>query len=138
MTRRRDEGGSALVELVLLTPLVMMVMMLVIGFGRIASSRGEVDGAARDAARAASISRSADGAQAAAQDQAASTLGSRSVTCSTLDVAVDASSFGPGGHVSVDVSCTVSLGDLFLVAWPGTTTMRAHAVAVVDTFRAVS
>ncbi len=44
----RAEAGSSTVELVLLTPLLVLFMVFVVALGRLASARAEVDGAARD------------------------------------------------------------------------------------------
>ena len=57
MGRRRDERGSAAVELVLLTPLLVSLMLFVVALGRMASAEGTVDDAARDAARSAANAR---------------------------------------------------------------------------------
>jgi Flp pilus assembly protein TadG len=54
---RRDETGGVTAELVLLTPLLILLLLLVVAFGRLAGARIEVDGAAAQAARAASIAR---------------------------------------------------------------------------------
>ncbi len=58
------ERGSAAVELVLATPVLVALMLLAVAGGRLASARGEVDAAARDAARAASIGRTPTGSPA--------------------------------------------------------------------------
>ena len=57
------------VEFVVLAPLLLALMLFLVMAGRVVEAHGEVDGAARDAARAASIARTSQGAQAAA-DQA--------------------------------------------------------------------
>ena len=54
---RRDESGSVTAELVLLTPLLILLLLFVVALGRLAGARLEVDGAAAQAARAASIAR---------------------------------------------------------------------------------
>ena len=43
MGRRRNERGSAAVELVLLTPLLVSLMLFVVALGRMASAEGTVD-----------------------------------------------------------------------------------------------
>ena len=52
-------AGSACVELVLLTPVFILLLFFVVVAGRLAVSRNQIDGAARDAAREASTWRSA-------------------------------------------------------------------------------
>jgi len=133
-----NERGSAALEITLVTPLLLLVLLFVVGLGRIAAARGEVDGAAADAARAASIARSPAAAQASAQAAAAGTLASRSLTCRPLDVAVDTADFRSGGTVAVTLTCTVALGDLTPVGFGASRSLHGHAVAVIDEFRGVS
>lgn len=68
---RAGERGSMTVEMVFLGPLLVAVMLFLYFAGRVVEAHDQVDGAARDAARAASLARSAAGAQTAA-DQAVS------------------------------------------------------------------
>ena len=135
---RRTEAGGAAVELTLATPLLLMFMLLVVALGRLATARADVDGAARDAARAASIAREVAQAERVAREAAAATLDERAVTCRSLDVAVDTAAFRPGGLVAADVTCVVDLADLSLLRLPGTKAVHARFVAPVDTFRAVA
>lgn len=132
---RRAERGAAVVELTLLTPVFVLLLLFVVGLGRLAQARGDLEGAARDAARAASIERTAPAAAEAARSTAAATLADRDITCGDLVVAVDTSSFDPGGSVVVDMACTVSFSDLSLLRLPGSRTLSARAVEVVDVFR---
>ena len=135
---RRDEAGGAAVELTLATPLLLLFMLLMVALGRLATARADVDGAARDAARAASIAREASQAEQAARETAVATLGEPGVTCRNLDVAVDTTAFRPGGLVVADVTCVVDLADLSLLRLPGRKAVHARFVAPVDTFRAAS
>src|SRR5437764_1214235 len=131
MNRQR---GSAALEITLVTPLLVLILLFVIGLGRLASARGEVDGAARDAARAASITRNPTAAIAAARDAAEATLADRRVTCHHVHVSTDTSAFQPGGSVTVDVACDVDLADVAPAGF-GTRTLHGHAIAVVDSYR---
>ena len=131
----RDQRGSAALELVLVTPLLLVLLMFIVGLGRLASSRGEVDGAARDAARAASIARTPAAAVEEARAAAAATLADRSITCGRLDVAVDTSDFRPGGSVSVTVACNVGLSDLTGTGFGSSRVLHGEAIAVIDTYR---
>ena len=130
--------GSATLELVLATPLLVMLLLLVVAFGRLATARADVDGAARAAARAASITRDPTSAARAARQTASATLGQRRVTCRHLDVAVDTRVFTAGGWVAVDIACTVDLADLALLRLPGARTIHARFVEPLDTFRGLS
>ena len=64
-------------------------------------------------------------------------LAAHDITCAGLAVNVDTSDFRPGGWVRVDLSCTISLSDLSGLWTPGTRTMQARGLAVVDSFRRV-
>lgn len=135
MNRTRSEAGSAALELALITPVLLLFLLLAVALGRLATARADVDGAAGAAARAASIARSPVAARSSAEDVAAATLGDRSVPCADLDVTVDTAYFRPGGQVVVDLTCTVRLGQLARIGLPGTKTMHARGVAVIDVFR---
>ncbi len=129
------ERGSVTVELVLVTPLLLALALFAVLAGRLTEARAEVDGAARDAARAASIARDPAAARAAAHASATATLAERRLTCRALDVRTDTSAFRAGGHVAVQLACTVDLGDLSLLRVPGTRTIQTRFVAPLDTFR---
>ncbi len=122
-------------ELVILTPLLLVTVLLMVYLGRVATSRGDTDGAAHAGARAASLARTADQARQLGQNEASAFLGQRGVTCRRLGVTVDTSAFRPGGWVGVDVRCDVDLSDLAGLQVPGSQTLAAHFVSPVDTFR---
>jgi Flp pilus assembly protein TadG len=131
----RDERGAVATELVLLTPLLILMLLFVVALGRLAGARIDVDGAAAQAARAASIATTPGGATAAAQQSAAAALGSDHVTCATLQVATDTARFAPGGSVTVTVTCAVALSDLSGLRLPVTEQVSSTAASVVDTYR---
>ncbi len=135
--RRAGDGqaGGATIELVLCTPLLLALLMLAVLAGRVAQTRAEIDGAGRDAARAASIARDPVSASRAAHAAAVATLGQHGVTCRSLDVAVDTTSFRAGGTVAVRVACTIDLADLSLLRVPGSRTVTTRFVEPLDTFR---
>jgi hypothetical protein len=128
-------GGSAAVELVLVAPLLVALLLFVAGLGRIASARGQVDGAARDAARAASLERAPAAARSAAQEAARAALAGRDITCARMAVTVGTTAFRPGGQVSTRVSCTVGLADLGLTGFPGHRTLTGAAIAPLEAWR---
>ncbi len=133
-----DERGAAVLEFVLLVPVFVLLVYVAVAMGRLGLARVNIDAAARDAARAGSIARSADGAVAAAQTAASDVLGSHDITCANLGVAVDTSEFRPGGWVRVEITCMVSMAELVGMWAPGDKAMRAQGQAVVDTFRGLS
>ncbi len=141
MSRRAtayDEDGGVSVELVLLTPLLVVMLLFVVALGRLAGARLDVDGAASQAARAASIARDPLSATALARQTASDALSADHVTCAGLTVFTDTADFSPGGQVAVTVTCTVSLGDLAGLRLPASESISSTANSVVDTYRATS
>ena len=140
MTRRLAcrEEGSVTAELVIVTPLLILFLLFVVALGRLAGARIDVDGAAAQAARAASIAYSPEAATAAAQETASSSLSSQRITCAHLQVAVDTADFVPGGTVAVTVSCAVNLSDLTGLHLPVTETLSNRFVEPIDAYRSVS
>lgn len=119
------------VELVLLTPLLVAFTLLIVAFGRYVAVRGEVEALSRDAARAASVQRSAAGAAAAVSATvAASRRPGR--TCSPASMS---GALVPGGNVTVTLSCEVSYAGLGLIGLPGSVTVEASSSAPLETFR---
>ena len=132
------EAGAVATELVLLTPLLIVILLFVVALGRLAGARLEVDGAAAQAARAASIARDPATATAMAAQAATAALGSDHVTCGHLGVVTDTAAFAPGGEVTVTVTCTVDLADLTGLRLPPAESITASATSVVDTYRQAS
>jgi Flp pilus assembly protein TadG len=129
------DQGSAAVELALVTPLLVLLLMLIVAAGRLVQGRLEVASAAAQAARAASLARDPAAAAAQATAVASSALASQHLTCGSLTVSTDTAAFRPGGQVTVQVSCTVSLSGLALLHLPGAETLTAQAAAPIDLFR---
>lgn len=132
------EAGSVATELVLLTPLLLLMLLFVVTLGRTVSARLEVDGAAAQAARAASIARDAATATALAQQAATTALGSDGVTCANLTVSTDTADFAPGGQVQVTVTCHVDLADLVGLRLPPSQAISSTATSVIDVYRAAT
>jgi len=133
---RRDESGSVTAELVLLTPLLILLLLFVVALGRLSGARLEVDGAAAQAARAASIARDPTTATAMATQTATAALGSDHVTCAQLTVSTNTAQFAPGGSVAVTVTCHVALSDLTGLRLPASESVSSTATAVIDVYRA--
>lgn len=129
--RRNDDTGSMAVELALLTVPLVTILLLVAALGRFADARDQVTEAARDAAREASTYLTPATATSQAAELARSEL---SGVCAHASITTDTSDLRPGGQVTVTVACPVPLGDLVLLHLPGTKTISASSVAVVDTY----
>ena len=133
--RLADEQGSVTVELVLVTPLLILFLLFVVALGRLATSRIDVSGAAAQAARAASIARDPSDATSAARQTAAAALADDHVTCANLAVATDTAGFVAGGTVSVTITCHVDLADLAGLRLPASTAVTGTGVSSIDAFR---
>lgn len=129
-----DDAGNAVIGMVIVVPVIMVMALLVVGLGRTVSVQQSVTGAARSAARAASLA--SDGVQAAAiaLGAAKAALAGR---CAEATVTPDVSTFVAGGSVTVDIECIVPLEDLAIAGLPGHATLSASATAPVEAFRRI-
>lgn len=135
---RVPERGSVSVELVLLAPVLVAVLLLIVGLGQLSEAGGQLTGAARDGARAASQALSADAAPDAARSAVTADLVDSGRNCRNADVQVDTSRFAPGGTVRVRVICTYELSDLGFAGFPGRHTLTATATAPIERYRTVN
>jgi len=129
------ERGSVAAELTVLTPLLLMMLLFVVLCGRLAGTRLRLDDVAHQAARAASAARTVAGAQSDAQSTAQAALAAAGISCRSLQVTVDTAGLQPGSTVTATVSCTVGLGDLSLLAVPGSKQLSASFTSPVDVYR---
>ncbi|MFF7550794.1 TadE family protein [Streptomyces canus] len=135
----RSDEGSAAIEAAILLPALIMFLCMAIAGGRIVTSGAKIDSAAQDAAREASIHRTAAAAQGAAQSAATESLEDQGITCASTSVSINTGGLsvpvGQVGTVSVTVTCTVNLSDLLLPGVPGAKTLTSTATSVVDQYR---
>ena len=140
MIRRNghDRGSAAIEAAILAPPLLALIGVAIMG-GRIQVAGGAIEAAAHDAARAASISRTAGEAYANAHAAAQSTLSQDGLHCANLVVAVNTGGFdipvGQPATVSASVTCRVDLSDLVADGLPGSRTLTSTFVSTLDTFR---
>lgn len=134
----RADTGSVAAEVTLLAPvLIMLLVFVAVVIHRGVDARLRLGDTAHQAARAASIERTAPAANTAARATATDALAAADVACAAWEVTVDTTDFRPGGTVVVTVSCTVDLSDALIVGVPGRVVLSATAVEPVDTYRAV-
>ncbi|MFJ3714121.1 MULTISPECIES: TadE/TadG family type IV pilus assembly protein [unclassified Streptomyces] len=135
----RRDTGSAAIEAVIVTPLLIMFLCLAIAAGRLATAGSKIDAAAEDASREASISRTASSAQNNAYAAARESLQDQGVTCAGTSVSVNTGGLsvpvGQVGTVTVTVRCTVAFSDLLLPGTPGSRTLDSAFTSVVDQYR---
>ncbi|MEU8919844.1 TadE/TadG family type IV pilus assembly protein [Kitasatospora sp. NPDC048545] len=138
--RRRDRGGVA-IEAAIVVPPVVGLVLVAIAAGRVQTTAGSVEAAARAGARTASLQRSVDGMDQPAKDSALASLRQQGVSCRNGDVQVVKGELGlPGGPVTtvkVRVVCDVELADL--LGGPSGVPVTKHLVgeftSVVDRYR---
>ena len=131
------EAGVATVEVVLMMPVLVVLLFFIVALGRLAQARADVDGAARDAARAASVERTPSAARGSAEATADATLRDRKLTCQDRRLVTSTQAFRPGGDVIVEVVCTINLSDATVSGMPGSNTLIARFVEPIDRYRSV-
>jgi Flp pilus assembly protein TadG len=132
------ETGSAAAELVILTPLLVLLITVMVAFGELQLARARLATAAQSAVQAAVLAPSTTSGTAAAQTAATSDLAGRTATCTDLATDVRYRFGGPGagrGMVVVTVRCRASLAGIFLPGLPGSFVLTASAAGPLDPFR---
>ena len=135
--RRRDEQGSLAVEMVVLTPVLLVVALVTLVFGRVSEARQQVVEASRAGAEAAAVLPTVGTAQWVGAINAVINLIGRTHTCAHVAISTDTSHFAAGGSVTVHVACQVLLADLGFPGVPGSTVVHASATAPLDPYRSV-
>lgn len=130
-----DRGAFAALELVILTPFIIVMMLLIVGFGRVERGRQLVDQAAQAASRAASLTVSPAAAQTAAQQAAEHTLSDGGLSCASMTVNIDTSAFYAGGQVTAHLSCQADLSQLALAGLPGSTRLTSDSTSPLEQYR---
>ena len=131
----RSERGSVSVEVAVIAPAFVLLLLLVVFAGKVSEADGNVERAAAEGARAASLRQNPGDAIDDAQAVVAANLDAAGVPCTSLDTVVDTSTFEPGGTVTVTVRCEASMADVTLLGVPGTRSFSATSTEVIDTYR---
>ncbi len=135
----RDERGSAAIEAAVGVPAFVLFVGLIIFGGRTATTHQAVETAAADAARAASIERTATIAKDRATTAATASLSNQGIDCLDVDVTVDTSQFsrtvGEAATVTATVRCRLDLSDLSVPGVPGSRLITATIASPIDTWR---
>jgi Flp pilus assembly protein TadG len=117
------------VEFALLAPAFIVLMLLLVLGGRVVEVQGQVDGAARDAARAASVQDNSEYVPGAIQNAA---NGDLYIPGKSVCNQAPKGTWIPGnGAVSVTIQCTINVS---FFPGLGSLTMTGHAVAPLDTY----
>lgn len=137
MLWRADDGDAAL-ELVIISPVIVLMLLFVVAVGRLSTAHASIAAAARDAARQASISRTPSTARTAALASAKAALRQDGLDCSPV-VRLDTSGFavpvGRPATVSASVTCSVPLSDLVVPGMPGSKTLSSAFTSPLAPYR---
>lgn len=131
----RDRGAFAALELAILVPFIIVMMLLVVGFGRVERGRQLVDQAAQAASRAASLSLNAAAAQDAAHQAAQQTLSDGGLSCASMTVDLDTSQFHAGGQVTAHLACNADLSGLAMAGLPGSVHLTSDSTSPLEQYR---
>ncbi len=112
MTRNGLQEGSATVELVMIAPALVLLLAVMVGAGRLVSTKSALEAVAREAGRIASDSANVDSARSQAQARAGEVVSGFGLDPNRLEVGFDAGDFERGAPLSVTVSYPIRLADL--------------------------
>jgi hypothetical protein len=129
---RPRERGQAAVEAALVLPLMLLLVLGVYAVGVVGRTDAALLAVAQEAARAAATSTGAD--QAAAHGVARGRQVADGYRLADASIVVNASDFGPGGHVRADATVTVSMVGLSVFG-PTQITLHHQHVEPVDPYR---
>jgi Flp pilus assembly protein TadG len=142
MTADRRQRGSIAVELAILTPTIILFFAMMVVAGRITLAHQAAEAAAFDAARTASLARSASAADSEAKTAALASFESQGIQCLALTVEVNTDEFAfeppAPATVSVEVFCEVQLADVALPGFPGSVDLTGNFTSPLDRYRSRS
>jgi Flp pilus assembly protein TadG len=135
------------VELAVLVPALLLLMLVVVLGGRLVEARGAVDGAARDAARAASLARYPGQGSPGPGDLGASYLAAQAADgdlegwCANGGPQIDVTGFPEtgdqaqlGDNVTVTVKCDINTSIFGVLHLPATFPVTGTAVSPLDPY----
>lgn len=135
----RNDLGSASVEVAVGVPAFALFIALIILGGRTATTHQALESAAADAARSASLARTASAATEAAREAAETSIANQGLPCMHVGVTVDTEAFtravGRDSTVDVTVECRLKLSDLSIPGLPGSRLLRESMSSPLDTWR---
>ena len=133
--RPKNQDGQAVVEFVVILPVLLLVLMAIYQFGQVFVNYMDVTSAAREGARKAAVSRSAgscatvDGLAISAAKGAASDLNQTNLTV-TVSRTCTSNAYAQGSDVVVTATYPYSISIMGMVVTSGTltsaTTMRVE------------
>jgi Flp pilus assembly protein TadG len=134
--RIKRENGTAALELMLVAPALILLLGVVIGAGRVVSTKSAVLDVARESARAAADAPDPQSASAIAMARAREVAAGLGLDVTRLVVEEEAGTFGRGTPFTVTISYRVRLGDLPAFGLlPGSFVVTAHHTELTDRYR---
>ncbi len=130
-----SQGGFMGVELAIAMPFLLVMLLLVVGLGRVSHGRQQLEQAAAAAARAAALTTGPGLAGQQARQAAADTLAQAGLSCTELQIDVDTRAFRPGGYVDVTATCRADLSSLTLTGLPGSVALSSTARSPLEAHR---
>lgn len=123
-------------EVVLLTPILILLLALILGAGRLLSIRSAVEVVAREAARSASQAPTGEDALIVATARAEDVARENALDASRLHVDADIGDFDRGSAIVVRVGYLARLDDLPAFGlFPGSLQLSAQQVETVERFK---
>lgn len=130
------EDGTAAVELVLVAPALLLLLCLLVGSGRVVSTKSAVLSVAREAARAAAEAPDAGSADSIARSRAREVASGLGLDPSRLIIEADGGSFARGAPYEVYVTYRVRLSDLpAFGVLPGSITVAARHTELTERYK---
>ncbi|MEU4404520.1 TadE/TadG family type IV pilus assembly protein [Streptosporangium sp. NPDC023963] len=133
ISKTGGDRGSLSTETVLLAPVFLLFLLFLVGAGRVVEAQGEVNGAARDAARAASVERTLSDAEAAADEAARGALSGECEPEVSLSGTKWVTEEGEG-QVRVEVTCSL---DLEFLGFGAAKEMKGDSVVPLERYRRI-
>ena len=137
--RWRDERGSATLEAVIGVPAFFVLIALAVLGGWVLLAHQVVQSAAADAARAASLARTAHEATVAGRRAGLSSLDRPYLACTASTVSIDTGGFnvpvGSPASVTATITCNLDLSRIRVPGAPLSRTITATMSSPLDTYR---
>jgi Flp pilus assembly protein TadG len=127
---RRRQAGQAVVEAVMVLPILLSLVVGVLVVGTLGRTDQAVLSVAQEAARAGATAETAGSAVEHGQERGRAVAAGYRLEMNQLQLNVDAGNFDRGGSVRVDASYTLALGPVPLFGQPHVLLKHSHTEPV--------
>jgi Flp pilus assembly protein TadG len=131
------DQGSAAAEVVILTPLLVLLALVLMIAGRLVDGAEVVDDAARTAVESAVIASTPQEAQVQAANTASYEIRRNGLQCSEYSMVTEVADFTAGGSVSVRIRCRIALVTFEIPGLPTSVSLSGRASAAIEFYREV-